>query len=59
MRTAWKLLVQTVAAVDGDLAAGQPDSFDIRIWAGTDTESDPVHKAKNTLAGGNIVVHKK
>lgn len=35
------------------------DEFNIRIWEGTDTEADPIHKAKNTIAGGNIVVHKK
>jgi len=35
------------------------DYFDIKIWAGTDTEANPIHKAKNVLAGGNIVVHKK
>jgi hypothetical protein len=28
------------------------------IWEGTDTESDPYHKAKNTIDGGNIIVHK-
>jgi len=38
---------------------GTEDSFDIKIWLGTDTEADPVRKAKNTLAGGNIVIHKK
>jgi hypothetical protein len=35
------------------------DHFDIKIWDGTDTEADPIHKAKNVLDGGNIVVHKK
>ena len=35
------------------------DFFDIKIWEGIDTEADPVHKAKNTISGGNIVVHKK
>ncbi len=34
------------------------DHFDIRIWEGTDTEADPYHKAKNTISGGNIKVHK-
>ncbi len=47
-----------VHATDGD-KIGQADHFDIAIWAGTDTESDPIHRAKNELAGGNIVVHKK
>jgi parallel beta-helix repeat protein len=35
------------------------DQFAIKIWEGIDTEADPYHKAKNTLSGGNIVVHKK
>jgi len=35
------------------------DHFDIKIWEGTNTDADPIHKAKNTLQGGNIVVHKK
>ncbi|MFA4880246.1 MAG: HYR domain-containing protein [Candidatus Doudnabacteria bacterium] len=35
------------------------DHFDIRIWGGTDTSAGIVYKAKNTLSGGNIVVHKK
>lgn len=35
------------------------DSFDITIWENTDTEGEPVHKAKNDLMGGNIIVHKK
>jgi hypothetical protein len=35
------------------------DVFDIKIWEGADTEADPYHKAKNTISGGNIVVHKK
>lgn len=35
------------------------DHFDIRIWGGTDTSAGIYHKAKNTLDGGNIVVHKK
>jgi len=42
---------------------GQPgagvDHFDIKIWEGTDTEADPIHKAKNTITGGNIIVHNK
>jgi ELWxxDGT repeat protein len=48
-----------VHATDGDLAGDQPDEFNIKIWAGTDTEADPFHRAKNDLAGGNIVIHKK
>jgi ELWxxDGT repeat protein len=48
-----------VHAADGDLAGHQPDAFDIKIWDGTDTEADPFHRAKNDLAGGNIVIHKK
>jgi len=47
-----------VSATDGD-QMGQPDHFDIVIWEGTATEADPVHRAKNNLAGGNIVIHKK
>lgn len=35
------------------------DHFDIRIWEGANTEAEPYHKAKNVIAGGNIVVHKK
>jgi len=35
------------------------DHFDIKIWDGTDTEADPVHKAKNMIAGGTIRVHTK
>ena len=48
-----------VQATDGDLTGDQLDSFNIKIWAGTDTEADPYHRAKNDLAGGNIVIHKK
>ena len=48
-----------VHATDGDLIGNQLDRFDIRIWEGTDTEADPVHRAKNDLVGGSIVVHKK
>ncbi|HSR53068.1 MAG TPA: FG-GAP repeat protein [Acidobacteriota bacterium] len=48
-----------VAAVDGDQAGGAPDAFDIKIWAGTDTEADPVHRAKNDLAGGSIIIHRR
>jgi len=38
---------------------GTADSFEIKIWNGTSATGDPVYKAYNTLAGGNIVVHKK
>lgn len=48
-----------VHATDGDLAGGQPDRFDIRIWSGTNTEGDIFHRAKNDLAGGSIVVHRR
>ncbi|MEK6799202.1 MAG: EGF domain-containing protein [Planctomycetota bacterium] len=49
-----------VRATDGDQTGGQPDSFDITIWAGTDTEAaQPIHRAKNDLAGGSIVIHRK
>ncbi len=34
------------------------DEFNIKIWQGTDTEADPIHKAKNIIAGGNIAIHK-
>ena len=46
-------------ATDGDLTGNQPDAFDIKIWQGTDTEGEQFHKAKNDLAGGSIVIHKK
>ena len=48
-----------VKATDGDLAGDQPDGFDITIWDGTDTETDPIHRAKNDLAGGSIVIHRR
>ncbi len=48
-----------VYATDGDLTGDQPDRFDIRIWEGTDTEAELFHRAKNDLAGGNILIHKK
>jgi hypothetical protein len=35
------------------------DHFDIKIWEGIYTEADPIHKAKNTISGGNIKIHKK
>jgi len=34
------------------------DEFNIKIWQGMDTEADPIHKAKNIIAGGNITIHK-
>ncbi|KAF5412285.1 MAG: hypothetical protein C5S47_01725 [Candidatus Methanogasteraceae archaeon] len=42
---------------NGELGAGT-DHFDIKIRNGTDTEADPYHKAKNTISGRNIEVHK-
>ena len=48
-----------VTATDGDLTGDQLDAFYIKIWDGLDTEADPYHKAKNDLAGGSIVIHKK
>ena len=50
-----------VRATDtGEPGAGQ-DHFDIRIWEGTEIleDQDPIHKAKNIISGGNIVIHKK
>ena len=47
-----------VRATDGDQTGGQLDSFDITVWADTDTEADPVHRAKDDLAGGNVVIHR-
>jgi hypothetical protein len=38
---------------------GGVDSFEIKIWEGIDTKSEPMHIAMNTLEGGNIDVHKK
>ena len=46
-----------VKAKDNGEPGADTDHFDIKIWNGTDTESDPVHKAKNTITGGNIQVH--
>lgn len=43
---------------NGDQVGGA-DHFDIVIWEGTDTEAAPVHRAKNDLAGGNILVRKR
>jgi len=43
-----------------DLGQGaDADHFDIKVWAGTDTEAEPIYRAKNTLEGGNIMIHKK
>ncbi|UCG58876.1 MAG: hypothetical protein JSU70_05050, partial [Phycisphaerales bacterium] len=47
-----------VMAKDNGEPGVDADHFNIRIWEGTDTEADPIHKAKNTIAGGNIKVHK-
>jgi Tol biopolymer transport system component len=47
-----------VQAIDGD-QTGLADHFDIVIWEGTDTEAAPIHRAKNDLAGGNILVRKR
>lgn len=47
-----------VQAIDGD-QAGLADHFDIAIWEGTDTEAAPIHRAKDDLAGGNILVRKR
>lgn len=46
-------------AKDNSEPGAGADEFDIRIWEGANTEAEPVHKAKNILNGGNIVVHKK
>ncbi|MDY6839834.1 MAG: integrin alpha [Thermodesulfobacteriota bacterium] len=48
-----------VDAKDGGLTGNELDAFDIRIWEGTDTEVDLYYRAKNDLAGGNIVIHRK
>ncbi|MEM3489919.1 MAG: post-COAP-1 domain-containing protein, partial [Nitrososphaerota archaeon] len=48
-----------VEAVDGDLTAGKPDYFAIKIWQGTNTETNPIHDYKGNLQGGNIIIHKK
>jgi len=48
-----------VQAKDNGEPGVDVDHFDIKIWNGTDTEADPVHKAKNTISGGNIQVHTK
>ncbi len=48
-----------VTAKDNAEPGAGADNFDIRIWQGTGTDSDPYHKAKNVISGGNIVVHKK
>ena len=47
-----------VLAKDGDKTGGQPDEFTIKIWQGTDTETDPIYQAINAqLGGGNIIIH--
>ncbi|MDY6990062.1 MAG: integrin alpha [Thermodesulfobacteriota bacterium] len=48
-----------VDAKDGGLTGNELDAFDIRIWEGTDTEVDLYYRAKNDLAGGNILIHRK
>jgi len=49
-----------VLAKDGDKTGGEPDEFTIRIWQGTDTETDPIYQAIHAeLGGGNIIVHTK
>ena len=48
-----------VLAKDNGEPGVDVDEFDIKIWKGTDTGGDPIHKAKNVIAGGNIRVHKK
>jgi hypothetical protein len=48
-----------VLAKDNAEPGAGADQFDIRIWQGTNTDSAIYHKSKNTLGGGNIVVHKK
>jgi hypothetical protein len=48
-----------VKAKDNGEPGVDVDHFDIKIWNGTDTEADPIHKAKNTITGGNIQVHTK
>jgi len=47
-----------VHATDGDLTGNQPDNFKIKIWQGTNTETDPIHDYQGQFAGGNIKVHK-
>jgi len=49
---------RVLAKDNGEPGAGT-DHFDIRIWSGTSTEAGPIHKAKNVISGGNILVHKK
>lgn len=48
-----------IMATDNAEPGVDEDHFDIKIWEGTDTEADPVHKAKNIISGGNIKIHKK
>jgi parallel beta-helix repeat protein len=49
---------RVMAKDNGEPGTGS-DLFNIKIWENTDTEADPIHKAKNILSGGNIVIHKK
>ncbi len=53
------LCTYRVSTVDGDLFGGNPDAFDITVWSGTDTGISPIHRAKNVLAGGSVVIHTK
>ena len=46
-----------VEVTDEDLTGSDPDAFEIKIWAGADTELDPIHCLGNELAGGSIVIH--
>ena len=46
-----------VKAKDNGEPGADTDHFDIKIWNSTDTDDDPYHKAKNTIAGGDIEIH--
>ena len=46
-----------VQAKDNGVPGAGNDYFDIKIWNGTDTEDDPIYKANNTIADGDIKVH--
>jgi hypothetical protein len=48
-----------VMAKDNAEPGVNADLFDIKVWTGTNTNAEPMHKTKNTIAGGNIIVHKK
>jgi len=39
------------------IADGEPDRFEIRIWASDGTFDNPKYRASNTLSRGNIVIH--